>query len=240
MTLRAYNGIFGDRYGDSAPTVLALHGWGRSRSDFGRILREGDAIALDLPGFGASPVPDRAGGAAAYAQWVAPILAEFDQPPVVVGHSFGGRVAVALAGENEVAGLVLVGVPLLPRPGPRRRPPLAYRVVRSARRFGLIPESVLESARHRYGSDDYRAATGVMREVLVTVVNESYREELAALRCPVRMVWGSEDHEVPVDVARIALELVADGALDVVEGAGHNVHLSHPERITAAIEEFLR
>jgi pimeloyl-ACP methyl ester carboxylesterase len=170
-----------------------------------------------------------------------PLFAEFDLPPVIVGHSFGGRVAVALAAQHpeSVSGLVLVGVPLLGRDGPKPRVPWKYRLIRGARRLGLIPEERLERAKKEFGSADYRAASGVMRDILVTSVNETYERELGKLACPVRLVWGERDSAAPVAIARAALPMIADGSLDVVPEAGHDVHLSHAGRVRAAIDGLL-
>jgi len=81
--------------------VLALHGWARSHKDFDATLAPADgatldAVALDLPGFGARRSPE-VWGAAEYAAFVAGVLDEMAAPVVVLGHSFGGKVAVALA-----------------------------------------------------------------------------------------------------------------------------------------------
>src|SRR5436309_7264659 len=89
--------LFGATTGDGHPWVLALHGWRRTHRDFDRVLAGIDAIALDLPGFGASPEPPDAWGSAAFADAITPVLDTFDTAPVVLGHSFGGRVAVQLA-----------------------------------------------------------------------------------------------------------------------------------------------
>ena len=79
-----------------------------------------------------------------------------------------------------------------------------------------------------------------MRDVLVKVINESYEDELGDLRCPVRMVWGELDTAAPLSMAQQAVELVVEGDLDVVVSAGHDVHLSHPERVRTAIDGLLR
>jgi pimeloyl-ACP methyl ester carboxylesterase len=112
-------------------------------------------------------------------------------------------------------------------------------VVRAARRLRLVPEATLEQARHRHGSADYRAAAGVMRDVLVRVVGESYEEQLAALACPVRLVWGEADRVVPPAVAERALARLAAGTLTVLPGVGHDVPAQAPAFLVAAVRELL-
>ncbi len=236
MALKAFCGgrVFGHRVGSGIPRVLALHGWGRSGTDLLGVLEGTDAVAVDLPGFGATPPPAAPMGAAGYAAAIAPILDEMAERVVVLGHSFGGRVAVALAAAHpeRIDRLVLTGVPLL-RIGPPRTPPLGYRLVRWAHRRGLLYDARLEQVRRRRGSADYRAVTGVMRDVLVRVVNETYEEELGRLGCQVDLLWGSADTEVPPAVAEAARRLLgAEGVpvtLQVVPGVGHDLHRERPE-----------
>jgi pimeloyl-ACP methyl ester carboxylesterase len=196
------------------------------------------AVALDLPGFGATPPPPEAWGSAEYAAALVPVLAELQVPAVVVGHSFGGRVAVHLAAAQPglVKALVLTGVPLVRQAAGSHRPPLRYRVGRALHGRGLVGEARMETLRQRYGSADYRAATGVMRQVLVRTVNETYDDQLRALRCPVELVWGDDDAEVPLSVAETATGLLARPNLTVCRGAGHLVPLTAPDGLRLAIE----
>ena len=230
--------IFGEQFGDGPPQVLAMHGWGRDRRDFAEVLQGLDAVAIDLPGFGASPEPAQACGAWGYASLVAPILDEYEEPALLVGHSFGGRVAVHLAGmrPEKIRAIVLVAVPLLRRSGVGGSPPpVPYRLMRSLHHGGWISDGWMERARQRYGSVDYRASRGVMRDVLVTVVNESYESQLAEIRRPVYLLWGSEDADVPLDVAERAVALLPQGRLTVLEGVGHHVCREAPEAVRAAV-----
>jgi pimeloyl-ACP methyl ester carboxylesterase len=59
-----------------------------------------------------------------------------------------------------------------------------------------------------------------MREILVKVVNEDYRDDLARITAPVRMVWGEHDTAAATDAGRAAAELI-DAPFTVVPGAGH-------------------
>ncbi|MCY3651794.1 MAG: alpha/beta hydrolase [bacterium] len=234
--------LFGERYGTGPVKVVALHGWGRDRRDFGRVLEGWDAVAIDLPGFGATPPLPVPAGAAEYAEMVAGWLEQLEGPVVLVGHSFGGRIAAVLAADRPdlVAGVVAVGVPLLHRADRKKaRPSPAYRLIRLAYRLGWIGEERLEREKRRRGSLDYRSATGVMRDSLVKVVNESYADYLVKVDCPVRLIWGEDDREVPVEIAHRVASLLQDAELEVVPGCGHDVHLEAPERIRAAIETLI-
>ena len=257
--LRALAGgrIFGEVTGEPPPRVLALHGWARTHADFAALLVSGprgdrtgdldgdrrplDAVAPDLPGFGATPAPDDPWGTPEYAALTAELLSDMAEPVVVVGHSFGGRVAVQLAATRPeaVRGLVLTGVPLMPSPAGRRRPPPAYRVVRTLHRLGVVGDARMEAARQRYGSADYRAAQGVMRQVLVTILAERYDDALAAIECPVHLVWGDDDTEVPLAVAEAAASRLGRCQLTVCAGAGHMTPLTAPGPLRRAVQELL-
>lgn len=246
MALRSYadGDLFAEVLGDGPPRVLALHGWGRRGRDFVSGLEGIPAIAPDLPGFGASPAPDGVIGAEGYADIVAELLGQFEQPPLLVGHSFGGRIAVCLAASkpDQVGPLVLTGVPLL-RPAATRRTPLAHRLVRALNRIGVVSDERLEMEKKRRGSADYRAASGVMRDILVKVVNEEYPGQLAAIRSPVVLLWGEDDTEVPLSVARAAHDIIVrsggSSRLETVPGVGHHLPLSAPWRLRQAIESVM-
>lgn len=233
--------IFGEQWGTDPPRVLALHGWGRDRSDFREVLGGLDALAVDLPGFGSSPEPPTALGARGYADLMSPIFDEANEEVVILGHSFGGRVALhmAVTQPERVAALVLVGVPLLRRAGAASRPPIAYRAVRTLHRVGLIGSERMEQARRRYGSPDYRNASGVMRDVLVRVVNESYEAELAKIRLPVHLVWGANDQDVPVEVAERAAQILAQCRLSVIQDVGHHACREAPEAVRSVVLKAL-
>jgi pimeloyl-ACP methyl ester carboxylesterase len=243
--LQAFAGgtVFGERFGVGPVQVLALHGWARSSADFRAVLGPGAAgepalngVALDLPGFGATPPPPEAWGSRRYAEALIPVLDELG-PVIVLGHSFGGRVAVHLADlrPDAVRALVLTGVPLFPATARPVRPAFGYRAVRLGRRLGLISEERLERSRQRHGSRDYREASGVVREVLVKVLPERYDDVLARLRLPVDLVWGELDRAAPLSVARTALAAIEQAELQVVLDGDHLLPTTAPIALRNAL-----
>lgn len=247
--------LWGARHGTGAPWVLALHGWCRDHHDFDPVLAGLDAVALDLPGHGVAPEPPAPWSSTEYADWVAPVLDDLGAGPVVVvGHSFGARVAVRLveevegnAGTGRVGALVLVGAPLAPPPGAGTgRPPLVYRAGRALHRAGLVPEARMERLRQKYGSEDYRRASRMMRGVLVRAVSETAQAAyVPAVRSwagagrPLELLWGELDTDTSLSGGQAALE-GASGApasvrITVVPGAGHLMTAPVAAEVRAAL-----
>lgn len=232
--------MFGERTGDGAAALLALHGWRHSHTDLAKVTDGFDAIALDLPGFGSSPEPNALWGAFEYAKSIAGVLEEFSSPAVVFGHSFGGRIALYLATlrPDKVRALVLSGTPLIRRSSGSKAP-LSFRVAKWANKVGILSDARMEAERNKRGSADYRRESGLMRDVFVKVVNESYEDQLRAIECPVEMVWGEHDTEAPLWQAQEALELLKNGKLTVVPGGTHWITTENPAPIREAIERVL-
>ncbi len=239
--------IYGHVQAGEGPLCVLLHGWARDSSDLaplGSMLeaRGLPTLRLDLPGFGASPSPDSAWATPEYAESVKRVLDEVggiggETAVVVVGHSFGGRVALHLSAmlPPPVSAAVVTGVPLF-RPQAGSNPPLSYRVVRWAARRGLVGQARLEAMRRRYGSSDYQRATGVMRDIFVKVVNEDYAEQLAAIRIPLWLVWGSADTAAPVEQARRAAAMVPGAHLTVLDGQDHFGPVATPAALASAVD----
>ena len=203
------------------PKTLALHGWRRTRADWAPVLQGVPSLAADLPGFGASPTPPVAWSSHDYATQLAPLLEKGGW--TVVGHSFGGRVALQLAAgwPGLVDHLVLTGTPNLLHRERGGKAPLAFRVAKKAHAMGLLSDERMEAERRKRGSDDYRNAEGVMRDILVKLVNEDYQDLLPQVKCRTTMVWGAHDTAAPLAMAREAAARFEDATLVVSETSGH-------------------
>lgn len=229
--------VLAQRIGGSPARIVALHGWGRSGNDFVEILAGLDALAIHLPGFGPAAAPESVWGTAEYARLVADAIEPLG-PVVLVGHSFGGRIAVRLAASRPelVSALVLTGAPLV-RLAPASKPSLSYRFAKALHRIGLIPDSVMESRRSKAGSADYNAAQGVMRDIMVTTVNENYDDDLAKITTPTWMVWGEHDTAAPTAAGKVASQKIRGAHWTVVPGEAHLLTPALGAAVRNAVEE---
>ena len=191
-----------------------------------------DRYSPDLFGFGSTPL-DRAMTVDEYADGIAEWMSEFAVGgAVIVAHSFGGRVAISLAARHPeaVKGLVLISsAGVRPRRSLRRFCKVAAFKLR--RRLGLDVS--------RFGSDDYRAAQGCLREVLKLAVNNHQEKQLRKIRVPVLVIYGKDDRETPPYTAKKIARLVADGAAIGLSG-GHFCYLEHAASIAAAIRALAK
>ena len=186
---------------------------------------------IDLPGFGGLPAPPPDWDTIKYADLVQAYLsAHVSGPVVLVGHSFGGRVALRLAARRlpRLAGLVLMAVPGLPARG-FSRARLRRIGIRTLRRVlssmsGQTGPGPLAWHTKRYGSADYLAA-GELRSVFIKAVNEDLTESARAATCPVLLVYGSDDTETPCELAfRYAALMDGRATIDVLPHKDHHLY----------------
>lgn len=232
--------------GEGDPVVV-LHGWGGRIESMDPVIRclapRFRVVALDLPGFGESPLPAATWGTPDYAAFV---RAAVDRLGVTaasfVGHSYGAKVSLYLAAtyRSVVDKLVLVG-----SSGLRSTPSVKTRLkraaskgARAAGRLGPPGRALRDAAYRRLASSDYRDA-GALRPILVKVVNEDLSSLLPAVKASTLLVWGSADDAVPLAHARRMEKLIPDAGLVVLEGAGHFAYLDEPERFCRVTRHFL-
>jgi pimeloyl-ACP methyl ester carboxylesterase len=195
----------------NAPHIVFMHGWGGTRDSLRGIAALFEPThrvhLLDLPGFGDAPPPPADWDTIKYTDLIQYfVLDHLAGPVVLVGHSFGGRIAVRLAARRlpQIDRIVLMGVPGLPRSSyswvsiRRRAIGWLRTVLRAAR--PLTGPRLIEWHTQRFGSKDYLAA-GALRPVLVRVVNEDLTESVKTIACRTLLLWGSDDRETPVDIA---------------------------------------
>ena len=215
--------------------MVLLHGWGGNRESLrgiGALFQQTHSVHLiDLPGFGDAPAPPEDWGTVSYADLVeAYVVARCHGVVILVGHSFGGRIALRVAARTlpQVRGLVLMGVPGLP---PRaiswaRLRRAAIRFLRRVARAGrpLIGPMGLEWHTRRFASTDYLEA-GPLRSVLVRTVNEDLTQSALAVRCPTLLLWGANDAEAPVSLAYRYKRLMGENAtLSLLPHKGHHFY----------------
>ena len=226
---------------DKNPPLILLHGWGKSIDallPLGVILSDSFRVYLpDLPGFGATPLPEEA--KAEETAWTTYHYAEavldyMDQNGLssahFLGHSFGGRICLQLAAHfpDRVEDLILMDAAGL-KPVRTRKQRLRLLRVRTIGRAiylskGLVGEKKFQEYRQwyakKFGSKDYQNA-GDMRRILVNTVNEDQTENARKIDKRTLILWGTGDLETPFYMAKKLHRYIQHSTLVEMEHKGH-------------------
>ncbi|MGM9841114.1 MAG: alpha/beta fold hydrolase [Candidatus Limisoma sp.] len=234
--------------GEGRPVVL-MHGWGcnlTTVASINNLLTPGFRVYnIDFPGFGKSTEPTSVWGVDDYAAMMEEFMRrESIVDPILIGHSFGGRVAIVLASRNKTHKIILVDAAgVKPRRSLRYYFKVySYKAVR--RTLPLLvgrsrAEDLLNRYRKKVGSSDYSSASPRMRQIMSRVVNEDLCHLMPKIACPTLLIWGALDTATPVSDARKMEKLIADAGLVVFEGAGHYSFLDNPYQFAAVVNSFL-
>ena len=225
------------QYGEGKD-ILLLHGWGQNIAMMKPI---GDNFCdrfritiIDFPGFGESDEPKNPWTIENYSIMLEEFIKKTGiKKPIVIGHSFGGRVAIRYCSRNPIEKLVLFGSPCI-----RIKEELSLHV-KILKKLKTLPgmNNLGEYMKKYIGSRDYKAATPIMRQTLVEVVNEDLSKFAREIEEPTLLIWGDHDEEAPVAEAKELEKIMIDAALIILPGS-HYAYLENISRVVCILDNF--
>jgi pimeloyl-ACP methyl ester carboxylesterase len=219
--------------------ILLLHGWGQNIEMMKPI---GDGFCdrfritiIDFPGFGNSEEPKEAWTIDKYSLMLEEFVKQVGiKKPIVMGHSFGGRVAIRYSARNNIEKLVLFGSPCIRI---QEELPLKVKILKKLKTLPGMNQ-LGEYMKQFIGSRDYKAASPIMRETLVNVVNEDLSKYAREIEEPTLLIWGENDEEAPVNEAKELEKLMIDAALIILPGT-HYAYLENLARVITILNSFI-
>jgi pimeloyl-ACP methyl ester carboxylesterase len=255
------------------PAVLLLHGLGCDHTTWWPVIatlsRRYTVIAPDLLGHGLSAKPRADYSVGGYANGMRDLLTVLGIDRVtVVGHSFGGGVAMQFAYQfpERTERMILVapgglGPEVTPAvraitlpgfnqvmgvvtlPGIRQAATAGLRCLAAS---GLSQARDLDEVAEIVDSFKDRRTRAAIRHVVSAVVD--WRGQIVTMAdrayltqaMPMCVIWGTEDAVIPVRHAGIAAELAPSATVEVIANAGHFPHKDHPQRFVKIVNDFIR
>jgi pimeloyl-ACP methyl ester carboxylesterase len=255
----------------SGPPLVFVHGlsgsWPNWLEQLAAFAGEHRVVAMDLPGFGHSPLPRGEISIAGYARAVGGLLDVLEiDAAALVGNSMGGFVSaeLAIAFPERVERLVLVsaaGLSTYRHPSVGRALPTMRRIDRVAAAAGAWlashSEAVMRRPRlrdvtlglvvnHPARLDNALAAEQLrgagkpgFLSALQAIFDYDVRERLPEIACPTLIVWGKRDRLIDVADADAFEELIPDSRKVIFGDTGHMAMLEQPEDFNALLHDFL-
>ncbi len=192
-------------------------------------------IAIDITGFGKSkalPYPF------SIDDYLKDVLAVLDKLKIekfyLIAHSFGGRIAIKLAGTTDrVLKLVLTGSAGLK---PKRSLKYYFKVYS----YKLIKRFLSDKARAKFGSEELKGLSGNMRGSYYKIVNEYLDGYLSNIRCKTLIIFGENDKETPLYIADKLNKNIKNSEKFVIKNAGHFCFIEKYYEFNLIVNEFLK
>lgn len=214
--------------------ILFLHGWGQSKESMIPLIENlknnYKCVLLDMPGFGNSCF-NNTKNIKEYTQYIRKFLIENNIiPKYIVGHSFGGKVAVEYYLEyKDVEKLFIIASPILK---PKRNLNYYYKIIK----YKLKKHLKIKS---NEGSYDYKNCKESMKSFFVSVVNTHYDKLIKNIEIPTILIWGKNDEKVPIKKAYKLDNKLKNSELYIING-DHFAYIENIEFTKLVIQKHLR
>lgn len=220
--------------------MVLLHGWGQNISmmkplgdAFKKIFR---ITIIDLPGFGKSLEPSESIEIEEYADIINELLKKLKiNNPIMIGHSFGGRISLIYASKYKAKKLILLSTPFQKRIS---KPTLKAKILKTAK--NIIKNKKFEQwAKNNIGSNDYKKATPIMREILVKTVNTDLTEFAKMIECPTLLICGELDKAVPISESKDLENVIKNAGIVIYPNQDHYAYLNNLTQTISVLDKFL-
>ncbi len=213
--------------------LIILHGWGSNKGlmkqSFSPYMDSFRHIYIDLPGFGNSTC-NLTLTTKDYARIMELFLIHLNASrDIILGHSFGGKVALLL--EPKVLVLVASAGIYIPKP-------LAIKLkIAATKVFNFLG---LSKFRSMFVASDAKELSQPMYETFKNVVNEDFSHEFSCYKGIALLCWGKDDTATPLSSAQKIDSLIKNSRLEVYDG-DHYFFMKHAQDVSKNIEEtFLK
>ena len=240
--------------GNGHRPLLLLHGWMAEINAWAPVfqyfMKSRKVYVIDFPGQkGKSDKLKEVWSIPEYAQMVEEFIkAQNIIGCDVIGHSFGGRVIIYLASSNhELFNKIILtdAAGVKPKFSLKRAIKNAILSCGKYALGALMPkdkyEKVAKKARSRFGSSDYADIDSeVLRETFKNVVDLDLTDRLDKIQNSTLLIWGANDTDTPLYMAKIMEQKIKDSGLVILENAGHFSYLDNPQKYLLVANEFLK
>lgn len=228
--------------------IIILHGWGLNGSKYSqltKILEEKGykVYSPDLPGFGHEPLKSDRTNLDDYVSFLEYFIKKNKiQSPILIGHSFGGRVALKYSWRNKnVSKLILTGVPLIRNLSFKKKIQfIAARYL--GKTLNVLPKNKKQFIRKIFyfmiGEWDYYNS-GKLKEVFKNIIGEDLIGYIKNLNTPTVLVWGEDDKITPVYLIKKINKIKKDIKFLVVPGIGHKLPYENANLFYEKIKLYL-
>jgi len=231
--------------------LIILHGWQGLKERWDKIkekIEKGGVkvIIPDLPGFIEGTELTQPWDLNNYLVWMENFIEKekssgnLIEPFFLLGHSFGGRIAIKFAVKHpqKLKGLILISAA-----GIKTKEKFISNFTPFLKKFSFLPGySFFRKLFYKFviRKTDYLNVEGVMKETFKKVIEEDLAPILPQIRTKTLIIWGEKDKDTPISDGYLMKEKIENARMEILKGIGHIPHLDCPEILAKKILDFIK
>ena len=236
----------------SSRPLIFLHGWGGSSSSLKKptenLINDFLVFAPDLPGFGKTSPPDHPWKVADYANYILKFAQSKNLKKFfLVGHSFGGRIAIKIAAlyPQKVEKLVLCNSSGTGRGNLLKRIIFFFLAKTGNLLFYLWPlclgRPLAKSFLYKLAKEkDYLKTKGIMRQTFKNIIVEDQTHEIQKIKVPTLILWAQKDKQTPPRLGYEIHSLIKNSKLIIIPHATHGLPFLDPQTFARHVLAFFK
>ncbi len=243
--------LFYEKYGKNKTTIIILPGWGDTRKTFGCLIKNLEKdytiYIFDYPGFGKSTFPSKDLTIYDYGEYFKNFIEEKKiKTPIIIGHSFGGRIAILLSSVYKVniQQMILIDAAgIKPKKTWKQyRRQTLYKGLKKLKY--LLPSKIKLRYQKwllkKFSSSDYQALPPTMMKTFQNIVNEDLTPYLSKIEAETLLIWGEKDLDTPLSDGIKMEKEIKESALIKLKNRTHYSYLEEPLLVIRILNEFLQ
>ena len=232
-------------------TIIILHGWGSSKEKWQTIKENLEkqglkVIVPDLPGFKKETELKKPWGLDDYLDWFTQLNNREDESFFLLGHSFGGRMAIKFAAKNpeKLKGLILVSAAgIIPKKC--FMPNFISKMAKVGNKFSSLSfYSFFRKVFYRFilKRTDYIKAEKIpnLKETFKKIIAEDLTSYFSEIKTPTLIIWGEKDKMTPLSDAYLMNEKIPNSKLEILKNIGHSPHRETPKILAEKMTDFIK
>ncbi len=242
--------MYYEKVGCGNKNILILPGWGETRITFFKMinyLSDGFTVYIvDYPGFGNSPFPNKDMTIYDYALLIKNFMTDLEiNDPLIIAHSFGGRIATILNGvlNVKISKMLLMDIAGI-KPKKSLKSKIKEKVYKIKKKFINLfcknRKEKLEKLRKKYGSSDYNSLPINMLTTFRNVISEDLKDYFNNINSEVLLIWGAKDIDTPLKDAYYINKKIKNSHLIIFPYGSHFTYLEYIDNINLIIENFIK
>ena len=243
--------LYYEKYSNHKQSIIILPGWGETRNTFTYMIsflqNYFTVYVIDYPGFGNSPFPNKDLTIYDYSNLIYEFIKEMNiKNPILIGHSFGGRIITTLLGyyKYKFSNIILLNSAGI-KPKRTILKKLKNSYYKLLQKLGnLLPKKLKSKWKNylfnKFASTDYKNLNDNMKITFKNVINEDLTPYLKNIKTKALIIWGDKDDATPIKDAYTFNKYIKDSELIILKNATHFSYLEQPILINQIIFEQLK